>query len=489
MASSDVLLIGSYDQRLVALSVVIATLASYAALDLAGRVTAARGRLRLAWLGGGAAAMAVGIWSMHYVGMLAFRLPIPVSYDWLTALVSFGPALFSSALSLFLVGREELRPPRVWVGGLFMGGGIAGLHYTAMESMRMEAMCRYSPWLVALSVAFAVTGSAASLWLMFLWRGEAPVRRLRRGESALLMGAAIAVMHYTGMASASFSRTALPPDWSRSVSVSALGTAGIGGVGLTVLAIAMLTSLVDRLQRAREQLRALIGRLESLLERERIRISHDLHDELGQQLTALRMRLRSLETGIGGIDPGNTSGLVDRAVEASALADEAIATVRRIAFELRPAAIDRLGLVPALQEEIRHFRDRTGIACEVHLPDSLPDVRPEVANALYRICQEAMTNVSRHAAASRVVVRLDVDADRIRLRVEDDGKGFDQAYVAGPLALGLLGMTERARALGGEVLFRRGAGPGTAAGTTVTVTLPFAPTRRTAMRPQEPRRG
>src|ERR1041385_5817868 len=135
---------GSYDYRLVALSVVIAVFASYAALDLAGRVTAARGRVRFAWLLGGGAAMGTGIWSMHYIGMLAFSLPVPVLYDWPTVLVSFLAAVFASAIALFVVSRQQMKLRHALAGSVIMGAGIAIMHYTGMEAMRLPAMCHYS---------------------------------------------------------------------------------------------------------------------------------------------------------------------------------------------------------------------------------------------------------------------------------------------------------------------------------------------------------
>src|SRR6267154_326108 len=108
MTASDQALVSSYDYRLVALSVVIAILAAYAALDLAGRVTSARGRVRFVWLTGGSLAMGIGIWSMHYIGMLAFHLPIPVRYDWPTVLMSLLAAIFASTIALFVVSGEKM---------------------------------------------------------------------------------------------------------------------------------------------------------------------------------------------------------------------------------------------------------------------------------------------------------------------------------------------------------------------------------------------
>src|SRR6266852_9593242 len=121
MISPDHVLLGSYDYHLVALSVVIAVLASYAALDLAGRVTSARGGVRSLWLIGGATAMGIGIWSMHYVGMLAFRLPVPVQYDWPTVLVSLVAAIFASATALFVVSRSKMGLIRALLASILMG--------------------------------------------------------------------------------------------------------------------------------------------------------------------------------------------------------------------------------------------------------------------------------------------------------------------------------------------------------------------------------
>src|SRR5438132_1850898 len=131
----------SYDYRLVALSVLIAIFAAYAALDLAGRTTAARGRVRLAWLIGGAAAMGSGIWSMHYIGMLAFSLPVPVSYDWPTVLVSLLAAIFASAVALFVASRRKMGWLRALIGSTIMGSSIAAIHYIVISSDMSTAMC------------------------------------------------------------------------------------------------------------------------------------------------------------------------------------------------------------------------------------------------------------------------------------------------------------------------------------------------------------
>ena len=152
---TDQTLPGSYDYRLVFLSVLIAILASYTALDLAGRVTVSRGRARLVWLTGGAASMGIGIWSMYYIGMLAFSLAVSIQYDWPAVLLSLLAGVFASVVSLFVVSRQKMGPLRALAGSVCMGGAIVALHYIAMSSMRVAAMCHYSPLLVALSVLLA----------------------------------------------------------------------------------------------------------------------------------------------------------------------------------------------------------------------------------------------------------------------------------------------------------------------------------------------
>ena len=246
MLPTDAVVTGSYDYRLVLLSVVIAICASYAALDLAGRVTATRGKVRMIWLAGGAVAMGLGIWSMHYIGMLAFNLPLPVEYDWPTVLVSLIAAILASAVALYVVSRKTMRVWNAVLGSLVMGTGIAAMHYIGMEAMRMSAMCHYSIPMVSLSVVLAIVISLVALWLVFLSRDQAKAVGWRKIASALVMGAAIPVMHYTGMAAAVFMKTDVPPDLSHAVTISALGTAGITMVTLIVLALAIVTSLVDR---------------------------------------------------------------------------------------------------------------------------------------------------------------------------------------------------------------------------------------------------
>src|SRR3989454_8691705 len=239
-------LICSHNYALVALSVLIAMFTSYAALDLAGRVTAAGGWVRVVWLLGGAGAMGTGIWSMHYIGMLACILPVPVAYHWPTVLLSLFAAILASVISRYVVSRQKMGAFRAFAGSVVMGGGIASMHYIGMAAMRMSAISHYDSFLVVLSVVFAVLISLAALWITFHLRDEKAATGLRKIAGAVVMGAAIPVMHYTGMAAAHFTPSGMLADLSRAISISALGTAGIAAVTFIVLGLALLTSWVDR---------------------------------------------------------------------------------------------------------------------------------------------------------------------------------------------------------------------------------------------------
>jgi PAS domain S-box-containing protein len=238
---------GSYSYDLVALSVVIAILASYVALDLAGRITATTGRVRLAWISGGAFAMGTGIWSMHYVGMLAFRLPVPVQYAWPTVLLSLVAAIMASVVALFVTSRTTMGLWSAGVGSLFMGSGIASMHYIGMAAMRLPATHHYAPGLVAASVFLAIVISGVALWLTFRLREGLEELDWRKIGSAIVMGVAIPVMHYTGMAAVTFTPSAMAhDDRSYAVSISSLGLIGIVGVTFMVLGLAVVSALMDR---------------------------------------------------------------------------------------------------------------------------------------------------------------------------------------------------------------------------------------------------
>jgi signal transduction histidine kinase len=210
----------------------------------------------------------------------------------------------------------------------------------------------------------------------------------------------------------------------------------------------------------------LAARLQTVREEERTRLAREIHDEIGQALTAIKIDLSAWARQRA----GDTADPADRARTMLTLVDETIQLVRRIATELRPGILDDLGLVAAIEWAAKEFQQRTGIACHASLPDSDITLDVERATAFFRIFQETLTNVARHAAAREVNVRLAWEDGALHLVVHDDGVGITDEQLAGTRSLGIVGMRERALLLGGE--FTIDGRPD--AGTTVSVRIPEA---------------
>ncbi len=220
-------------------------LAAYVALDLAGRVTTARGWPRLYWLAGGSTAMGLGIWAMHFTGMLAFRLPVPVLYHYPTVILSLAAAIAASAVALFTVSRERMGVAQKIGASLVMGSGIAAMHYIGMAALRVPATMEYNWGVVGLSVVLAVGTSLVALISAFQVRQEkkASTRKLL---SALIMGSAIPLMHYVGMWAVTFHASAVPFIARDAVPVSSLGIGVISVASFLVMILAIATAFVDR---------------------------------------------------------------------------------------------------------------------------------------------------------------------------------------------------------------------------------------------------
>lgn len=245
-ATSTSSLAHSYSPSLVFLSIVIAIFASYSALDLAGRTSASEGRLRFIWIGTGASALGLGIWSMHYIGMLALTLPVRVLYDLPTVLLSLLAAVFASAVALFFVSRAALRPGSVLVSSLVMGAGISAMHYIGMAAMRLPAACVYDLRIVAASFLIAIVVSVVALLVAFRLRNTNREFSSTKIAAAIVMGFAIASMHYTGMAAVSFFPVPLTDDISHSIEVTTIGAFGVAIITGVVLGVVTITSVLDR---------------------------------------------------------------------------------------------------------------------------------------------------------------------------------------------------------------------------------------------------
>jgi len=238
--------------------------------------------------------------------------------------------------------------------------------------------------------------------------------------------------------------------------------------------VAVLTDITDRrevekeLHRSRELLRKLSQHLQEVRERESKRIAREIHDELGQQLTALKMDLSWLYNRV---DPEEEEAkrFLQKIDNMSSLVDNTIQTVQKITAELRPGLLDDLGLVPAVEWLGQEFESQTNIPCRIQLHCEMVNIDPDCSTAIFRISQEALTNVSRHAKATRVEINLKEENEALVLKITDNGKGIEPEEVFAPSSLGLMGMRERVRPFGGEL--KISSTP--TKGTTLMVTLPY----------------
>jgi diguanylate cyclase (GGDEF)-like protein len=283
----------SYNPWLVILSIMVAVSASYVALDLASRVAASQGtRAARYWLAGGALSMGTGIWSMHFIGMLAMHLPIPMAYDVPRTLLSLLIAMVVSGFALKVVGSGTLGSGKLLLGGLLMGGGIAAMHYTGMGAMQVTPSIRYDAIKVGLSILIATAASVAALWIAVQLRAETILSAFwRKAGSALIMGIAIAGMHFTGMAAANFA-----PDSICSVNpqeINNVWLAGaIGAIALVLLGTTVLISVFDAHLANRSALHAIkLQQLNAALELRAADLSFS-NSQLKQEMQA---RIRSEE--------------------------------------------------------------------------------------------------------------------------------------------------------------------------------------------------
>jgi signal transduction histidine kinase len=204
--------------------------------------------------------------------------------------------------------------------------------------------------------------------------------------------------------------------------------------------------------------------LQYVREEERIRISREVHDELGQSLTGLKLQL----TWLAGRLPKKLVALQKKAHSLAGTIDEIIHAVRRIATELRPGLLDTVGLTAALEWQTNEFQRQTGIQCRVAMAVHDSILNQDLNTAFFRIFQETLTNIIRHARATKVEVRLAETAEYFILEVKDNGRGISESEIQNTKSIGLIGMRERAALLGGEIRWRGEPGKGT----TVSVRIP-----------------
>ena len=250
-----------YDPLLVALSVAVAAFASFAAFQVAERLRAPGSvPIKILWQGIGGLAMGGGVWAMHFIGMLALSLPCAVFYDPAITFASMLPGVLASAAALNVMKRRRPAPGPIALGGLLMGGGIGAMHYAGMAAMRIDGLVRYDPVLFGLSIVVAAALAGAALYVKFLAdaRFVAHSHALSNGAGAILMGAAIAGMHYTAMLAAYFLPGGEPPTGAMALNPVAMGVA-IGGGAILITALVLAAALLGRHLDTIAQLRRVVA--------------------------------------------------------------------------------------------------------------------------------------------------------------------------------------------------------------------------------------
>jgi two-component system sensor histidine kinase UhpB len=244
------------------------------------------------------------------------------------------------------------------------------------------------------------------------------------------------------------------------------------GSGEVLTDITERRQVEEELSRSREQLRNLSRHLQSIREEESKRIAREIHDELGQSLTALKMDLSWLTSRFPE-DFQDRKLLVEKTRAMASLIDKTIQTVQKISAELRPGLLDDLGLIPAIEWQTQEFQERTAIDCQLELDSKTIDLDSDRSTAIFRVFQEALTNIARHSSASRVHISLKKRSDKLELQVTDNGVGITDKAIRAADSLGLMGMKERLHACGGGLRIRGSPDKGT----TLTVVLPLKESR------------
>jgi len=286
---------GSYNLALVALSYFVAVAASYTALELSRRVSKSTGTSAAMWLAAGSVSMGIGIWTMHFIGMLAFSLPMPFSYDVFITVLSLLVGIGASAFAIYVAARKINSYFNIGLSGFLLGGGIASMHYTGMAAMEMNAVISYDTTIVVTSVAIAVAAACAALWIMFTLIGSSSMHlgKLKLG-AAMIMGIAICGMHYTGMAAAKYTPIAEIFDTGEIVNNSWLA-ATMAGMALLILGFTHLTIFFDRRLSAEQQ-------LSQKAEQEAVRLSEILDESSNEIYFFDSESLRFVKVNRGAID-------------------------------------------------------------------------------------------------------------------------------------------------------------------------------------------
>jgi NO-binding membrane sensor protein with MHYT domain len=420
---------GTYNPYLVALSALVASFASYTALDLGGHVGPARGFSRRMWLLAAAITMGGGIWSMHFVAMLAFIMPTPMSFDIELTTLSLVVTIFVTGGGFYVISRQSASPLRLVLSGIFMGLGIAAMHYTGMAAMRGHAEISYDPLFVALSLVIAIGASTVALWLAF--------RTTDLGHklvAAIVMGLAISGMHYTAMRAAIF--TANGPVHEAQVNASLDQTnlaLAVAGITFIILACASVASLFER-KRVEEALRqaqsdlAHVTRVTTLGELT-ASIAHEVNQPLAAVVTNAEACLRWLGRETPNLDEARRA--LERIIEDGNRAGEVIRHLRALSSktETEKAPLDINDVVNEVIALVQHQLLSHRVSLRTELAPALPMVladRVQLQQVIINLVIngiEAMQPVTDRPRELVIRSHL-VEAQQVLVVVKDCGVGI-----------------------------------------------------------------
>jgi NO-binding membrane sensor protein with MHYT domain len=419
---------GTHDPYLVALSLVVACFASYTAFDLSGHVGTARGFARRVWLVAAAITMGGGIWSMHFVAMLAFIMPTPMSYDVGLTAFSLVLAMFVTGGGFYVISREsgsELLPA---LSGIFMGLGIAAMHYTGMAAMRGHAELSYDPLFVALSLVIAIVASTVALWLAF--------RTTDLGQklvAAVVMGLAISGMHYTAMRAAIFTAhdRAHQGQVNASLDQTSLALA-VAGITFVILVVASVASLFER-KRAEQALRqaqadlARVNRVNTMAELT-ASLAHEVNQPISAAVTNADACLRWLA--------GDTPNLEEARAAAMGIVKEGtraaeIITRIRLLFKKGTPQRELLDVNEVIREMIVLLRSevaRYSISIRTELAADLPQImgdRVQLQQVMMNLIGNSIDAMKDVDGTRELAIRSRrAENDQLMVSVRDTGVGL-----------------------------------------------------------------
>src|SRR5712671_5018471 len=420
---------GTYDPYLVALSVLVASFASYTALGLSGHVRAAQGLARRVWLVAAAITMGGGIWSMHFIGMLAFVMPIPMSYDIRLTTLSLLVAIFVTGGGFYVISRQSASPLRLVLSGIFMGLGIAAMHYTGMAAMRGHAELSYDRLFVAFSLIIAIGASMAALWLAFrttdLWQKLA---------AAVVMGLAISGMHYTAMRAAIFAAHGPVHEAQVNASLDQTSLAlAVAGITVVILVFASIASLSEQ-KRAEEALRqaradlARVNRVTTMAELT-ASLAHEVSQPISAAVTNADACLRWLAGDTPNLEEARASamGIVKEGTRAAE-----IITRIRLLFKKGTSQRELLDVNEVIREMIVVLRSevaRYSISVRTELAADLPQVmgdRVQLQQVMMNLISNSIDAMKDVDGTREIAIKSQRADNELMVSISDTGVGLPQ---------------------------------------------------------------